>query len=118
MIKPVVFREESNFHGYDKIIFKKITDENYELEYEKDGKKEDIILDAYAKVLHFDKRRCVSLNPERYIMNVVAFDDEIFISTVNALVDGCKYEMDVKDSGMDGESFLVRVKLSTGYNRD
>ena len=51
-------------------------------------------------------------------MNVVAFDDDIFIGAVNALVDGCKYEMDVKDSGMDGESFLVRVKLSTGYNRD
>lgn len=51
-------------------------------------------------------------------MNVIAFDDDIFIGAVNALVDGCKYEMDVKDSGMDGESFLVRVKLSTGYNRD
>ena len=118
MINPVVFREESNFHGYDKIVFKKITDENYELEYEKDGKKEDIILDAFAKVLNSDKRRCVSLNPKQYVMNLITFDDKIFIGAVNALVDGCKYEMDVKDSGMDGESFFVRVKLSTGYNRD
>lgn len=118
MITPVVFREESNFHGYDKIIFRKITDENYELEYEKDGKKEDIILDASAKVLRYDRKRGVSLNPERYIMCVIAFDDDIFIDAVNALVDGCKYEMDAKDTGTDGESFIVKVKLSTGYNRD
>lgn len=115
MIIPITLRAEKNFCGCDEVNFVKITDENYGLEYKKNNKQEDIIVDALAYVVKDDGSEGVYLNPARYVNLPLVSEDKFFHDMIEGLITKNKYETDVKETDKNHESFIVHVIMKIGY---